>query len=141
PVLEHVHHPARKVFRRMQLPDARSLLLDLPLDDGEHDGVLVLEIAVHQARAHLRGLRDIRHAGRVKAVLDEAFQRRAEDAFTLRLGTRAGFGRTVAEVGHGPFSCQPPPSTLYSVTRFDCSARRVVINSCSATYTVRCASS
>ena len=99
--------------------------MQLALDDGRDDGALVLEITVHEAGAHLRRLRDVRHAGRVKAVLDETLLRRAEDPLALHLGARRVPARADRVPDHGPRSSQPPPSALYSVTRFVCSARRV----------------
>src|SRR6187549_1977455 len=110
----------------MQLPYDGALFLELALDDAEHDRVLVVEIPVHQAGTHLRGLGDVRHARRVETVLDEALQGGAQDAVALddRARGRSRAGRRV----HGVTSSQPPPSTLYSTTRFDCSASRVEIS-------------
>ena len=58
----------------------------------------------------------------------------------VRVCAGAGTGRGGRIPAHGAPPFQPPPSALYSVTRFDCSARRVVIRACCATYSVRCAS-
>ena len=112
--------------------------LQLALDDRQHDRVLVLEIAVHQARAHLRGLGDVGHARRMKPVFDETFG--AAHRMRSRCARRAAWLK-VRLPRHRVPSCQPPPRTLYSVTRFACSASRVWISACSARYSVRWASS
>ncbi len=121
-----------KVRRRVQLLDLRAPILQLAFDDGPDDCALVLEIPVHEAGAHLRRCSDVRHAGRVKAVLDEALLRRAEDPLALYLGARRVLARADGVPDHGPRSSQPPPSALYRVTRFDCSNWRVTISACCA---------
>ena len=103
--------PSTICSRRLQLPDQRALFLELALHDREHDRVLVLEVAVDQARAHLRGLGDARHARRVEAVLDEALERGAQDAVALRVGAAAGEPAGSVDL-IASLSRQPPPSTL-----------------------------
>src|SRR3546814_18800748 len=69
---------------------------DLALDDGQDDRVLVLEVAVDQARAHLGGLGDAGHARGVEAVFDEALLRRAQDPLALSEGAEFGLAGRAA---------------------------------------------
>src|SRR3546814_15066535 len=77
--------------------DVCSSDLQLALDDGQDDRVLVLEVAVDQARAHLGGLGDAGHARGVEAVFDEALLRRAQDPLALSEGAERSEERRVGK--------------------------------------------
>src|SRR5690606_15563225 len=106
---------------------------ELPVDDCADDRVLVLEVAIHEAGAHARLLRDVRDARAMEPALDEAQARGFEDALAL-------FDRAFAQddtglacfVDHEEPSSQPPRSARYSATKSDCSASRVAISPCCA---------
>jgi len=108
---------------------------EMTLNDGLDHCALAVEVAVDKSGAHVGGLRDARHAGGVKAALDEAALGGIENAFALASRARLDQRRGRA---HGlplwPWLCsrQPPPRASYKVTRLLCSASRVAISPCCA---------
>ena len=55
----------------------------MPLDDGLDDQRLAVEVAIDEPGADAGGLRNVRHAGGMKAALDEALLGRIQDALAL----------------------------------------------------------
>ena len=60
-----------------------QISLEMALDDRLDDGALAVEVAVDEPGTDAGSLRDVRHAGGVKAALDEALLGRIEDALAL----------------------------------------------------------
>ena len=81
----------RDFHRSLRLPKEK-------FDHGEPDGLLVSEVAVKIAWAHLRALGDIGHGGFLEPVMAEKILRVAKD-FIARLIHRAGWATRISRLG------------------------------------------
>src|SRR5690606_37652132 len=93
--------------------DPLPAVLELPLDDGEDDRVLAVEVAVDQAGAHPGRLGDVGHARGVEPVLDEAQPGRLQDPVALAEGARLRPGHRIGLRGriHLTHLRHLPPTT------------------------------